>query len=858
MVGEKAGDAEDRKEHAAGNITIGGTIGGAIGGAIADAGDETGDRVDVEEGGEALALAGIGEQALAAGAPTGRHGLITRQGTLAPLEDGARQGGTPQARQRATQHHLLGAEAVVAEAHVDVDAGSEGAQTSIGKGHARFEAESHGAEIAVVQQPRQPTRAQQRRHREAIVAQGVRVEGRTRRRGLGAQAVIEFGGPRAEMPGQQRLAFLPTKERQQRRRLGTGGPGQGEGVAKPALVGGVTDDDGLDVCGGGAGQQALGQLLLPGNHAVLRRQQGVEFDVDGGAVGVYPHQIDGPLLRQRFDEGGVIVDDDAAGAAGAVGEEHREATERLTMVQARGNDGRRVETTGEEGADLDVSIKAIAHGVSKRNADVVVAAGAGHGDGGGDDAGSADADFDDDAGRERREAGKGQAPRGERWCRENLDEGVFVDDAAMGQRRQQGLRLRGKPQRAGIMGDDEGFDADGVTAEPGATQLGVPQAEGELALEVKDGGGAVFEEAPQEHLGVALGLKDSAALQQVVASSSMAIDLAIDDEGVAAIRRAQRLLPPGCVDEGEAGVHKGGAVVDERAGTIGATVTQGALQARERARQAAATTGGVAVVAMKENAADAAHGRNIHSVMRTRFRPAGVVPLEVWDVVVTGGPLHTLPRNQVAAGVVELVQRLRCGEAVQASGKRHSPLPVDHIVVAGGGAVAVAEALEAAAIDAVAAADPVWAGVRGGRSLRGGGSVVDIGQTAIKGEGPNGRCWLPRSNDIVDRAAALAFCAEGIRSACPASSLVLGLPCEIDDDATVYGCSYGWGDGDASFVDEVLAAAGVGDDVPVLLLNDAELAALAVPASAPARTLLLTVGFGVGAAWMPQQSSRST
>ena len=233
-----------------------------------------------------------------------------------------------------------------------------------------------------------------------------------------------------------------------------------------------------------------------------------------------------------------------------------------------------------------------------------------------------------------------------------------------------------------------------------------------------------------------------------------------------------------------------------------------------------------------------------------------MVPVEVWDVVVAGVPLHTLTRDRVGVGVVELVQRLRCGEAVQASGKRHPALPVAHIVVAGGGAAAVAVALEAAGIDAVAADDPVWTGVRGGRSLPVSDStadlVVDIGQTAIKAHGPNGRRWWSRPPLVVGRAAALAFCAGGIRSAGPASSLVLGLPCEIDDDATVYGCSYGWRDGDAGFVDEVLDAAGVADDVPVLLVNDAEMAALAVHTTAAAGTLLLTVGFGVGAAWMPQ------
>ena len=76
---------------------------------------------------------------------------------------------------------------------------------------------------------------------------------------------------------------------------------------------------------------------------------------------------------------------------------------------------------------------------------------------------------------------------------------------------------------------------------------------------------------------------------------------------------------------------------------------------------------------------------------------------------------------------------------------------------------------------------------------------------------------------------------------------MLALPCEISQTGELGTCSYPWCAGD-TIVPEILAAAGL-DEVPTLLLNDAELAAIGVaadPFAAPA--LVLTLGFGVGAA----------
>jgi predicted NBD/HSP70 family sugar kinase len=99
------------------------------------------------------------------------------------------------------------------------------------------------------------------------------------------------------------------------------------------------------------------------------------------------------------------------------------------------------------------------------------------------------------------------------------------------------------------------------------------------------------------------------------------------------------------------------------------------------------------------------------------------------------------------------------------------------------------------------------------------------------------------------RAATVAFLADVLDDDRHPEAVVVGLPCRITDDLVVEGCSYPWRDPDPTLIADVLVAAGL-LDVPAWVLNDAELAAVAVAATLPvaARALVLTVGHGVGAA----------
>jgi hypothetical protein len=249
-------------------------------------------------------------------------------------------------------------------------------------------------------------------------------------------------------------------------------------------------------------------------------------------------------------------------------------------------------------------------------------------------------------------------------------------------------------------------------------------------------------------------------------------------------------------------------------------------------------------------------------MMITRVHPAGVVPLELWDVVVDGVPLYRQPTQAQGRATAQAVLALRAGSACRRLGQRLPASAFAQVHVGGGGDVdAVVTALRAVGVVAVAEDDPVAIAAAGGFALaRDAGLVdplvVDVGQTSLKWFTAVARGRLTRPH-LLDRAAAVHWLAMAITSAISASvevqkywscrSVVLALPAEISDDLAVADCSYPWADGDRLLVHDVVRAAGRA--VPMLVLNDAELAAVSVQQQRPPLpTLVLTVGTGVGAA----------
>lgn len=209
-----------------------------------------------------------------------------------------------------------------------------------------------------------------------------------------------------------------------------------------------------------------------------------------------------------------------------------------------------------------------------------------------------------------------------------------------------------------------------------------------------------------------------------------------------------------------------------------------------------------------------------------RLRPAQVRPLEIWNAEVRGRTLFDWQTSEDYPQVLaEVVDGLR------------DEYRFEHVHLLGGAARRpfVAETLRATVAD-----DPVFAAARAGAALA--PSCADVGQTAIKLV-MQGRQWLrPRDH----RRPAADFIAGALAEL--SGPCLLALPCVLDDDLKLTDCSYDWL---ADDLRPMLRKAGL-DEERALIMNDAELAAVAsmndprVPRDK--RTLVLTLGFGVGAA----------
>lgn len=250
--------------------------------------------------------------------------------------------------------------------------------------------------------------------------------------------------------------------------------------------------------------------------------------------------------------------------------------------------------------------------------------------------------------------------------------------------------------------------------------------------------------------------------------------------------------------------------------------------------------------------------------MLARHCDPRVTPVELWDLVVDGTPLYAVARDATfGRTLARAVEALLDGEAVCESATPLAPecRRIDRVVLAGGASRHVR--WNSSRVPAVHASEPERCAERGGQALLAGapGLVVDLGQSSLKILAGDGRRWsfprdlaaIPISTRPIDgagREALISFVAAGLRAAAGAACerIVMALPCEISPNGELGTCSYPWRAGEP-IVEAFLAAAGLAG-VPTLLVNDAELAAIGVAevGVAPGVTLVLTLGFGVGAA----------
>ncbi len=272
-----------------------------------------------------------------------------------------------------------------------------------------------------------------------------------------------------------------------------------------------------------------------------------------------------------------------------------------------------------------------------------------------------------------------------------------------------------------------------------------------------------------------------------------------------------------------------------------------------------------------------------------RVRPARIRTLEIWNLPAPEGQFWQavgLPR-------VEAMRRdgrsdREIGDALAASLvpavlQLHETFQIDTLFLGGGllEIAALRSGIEAAGLPfaLVFASDATWVGEPGGQALlrQAGvpdGAVVDVGQTAIKASARGLRIVKKRDVGLLpyrfidasghsrgcatEAAAAFLGGALGdlLAAATPAdAAVVLALPCPLDEACTPGPCTYGW-EGDRALLPRALQ---IVDERTqpwrrarprVLILNDAELAAVSagVEARSRGRTLCLTLGFGPGGA----------
>ncbi|MEM7153270.1 MAG: hypothetical protein AAF799_10545 [Myxococcota bacterium] len=247
-------------------------------------------------------------------------------------------------------------------------------------------------------------------------------------------------------------------------------------------------------------------------------------------------------------------------------------------------------------------------------------------------------------------------------------------------------------------------------------------------------------------------------------------------------------------------------------------------------------------------------------------RAPSVTPLELWDMPVEGRPLqHYRQRPSFARQLAAVVAGLRTG-ALGRDIVAHAvelARDIDTVVLAGGGVEPAIEAsLAELGLTVHVADDPSFAAVRAGWTTAS-PSVdlcADLGQTSLKLFDGRHAWRVERderlapmaraAGDETSRSTTLDFIAEALGTHAASGRVLLALPCEVGSDQAPTVCTYCWRDPDPTWRAELAERMGI-ELEHLRLVNDAELAATAAFVQLgprPTPTLVLTIGFGVGAA----------
>jgi hypothetical protein len=236
------------------------------------------------------------------------------------------------------------------------------------------------------------------------------------------------------------------------------------------------------------------------------------------------------------------------------------------------------------------------------------------------------------------------------------------------------------------------------------------------------------------------------------------------------------------------------------------------------------------------------------------YRYPGLQGLEIWHGLARRATLYELRHDKPAyfAGLSEFLAELHAGTAQTASGNPLSAAAGFQRLILTGGDAAEASPLigwphqltDPGPFAARRGAEAVWRELGWQRP-----AAIDLGQSRLKQITPAGGCCLERElpfgHDALDAETGRARLRQWIGRAIPdgCDGAVLALPVALSEAGVAAPSTY---PGLFGPVEPLFS--GLFSDLPWAVVNDAVLAARGYPPPRGEKTLVLTLGFGVGAA----------
>lgn len=265
-----------------------------------------------------------------------------------------------------------------------------------------------------------------------------------------------------------------------------------------------------------------------------------------------------------------------------------------------------------------------------------------------------------------------------------------------------------------------------------------------------------------------------------------------------------------------------------------------------------------------------------------RLELARLVPLEIWRLLLDSGEALSSAVRREPALLAEGLQMLHQGAGHTRDGRRDHQVCAgyEHLVVGGGRSLAIPDEVLARGPTPFTRLPDLYIGELGGLALAAEAGfsadetlILDLGQTSIKASYAGQRLHLPRDLQLLPRGRVaharhleqrerlrefLAAALERVRADLPPPrAVIFGLPGEVSAKGVPGRSTYAGMADDLALLPDALARAGLAPEM-IGVLNDAALAAASAARlpEASVKTLVLTFGFGLGAALLREGNLR--